>query len=201
MRRGRSSRNDGDKSNGLDVFAGELGDGRAGAVVVDESESDIGVAGVFGFRGDDPGSSANRFGIGGGVVRALKRPSQALLLTALPRALAAGTISSPYQQRTKMLVPSSLLAIVALAGTATAVAPRQRKHKAAMPQLELITEEEDVHSQGQENAPAVRAPGQKLRTKTADGPVDAEKAKKQKKRKSLVDFETFNKPEEAKKDI
>ncbi|KAF7197514.1 hypothetical protein HII31_01324 [Pseudocercospora fuligena] len=78
-------------------------------------------------------------------------------------------------------------------------APRQRKQKPAMPQLELITEEEDVHSQGQENAPAVKPAGQKLRTKTADGPVDAEKAKKQKKRKSLVDFETFNKPEEAKK--
>ncbi|EME81330.1 uncharacterized protein MYCFIDRAFT_81397 [Pseudocercospora fijiensis CIRAD86] len=78
-------------------------------------------------------------------------------------------------------------------------APRQRKQKAVMPQLELITEEEDVHSQGQENAPAVKPAGQKLRTKTADGPVDAEKAKKQKKRKSLVDFATFNKPEEAKK--
>ncbi|KXT09166.1 hypothetical protein AC579_7287 [Pseudocercospora musae] len=78
-------------------------------------------------------------------------------------------------------------------------APRQRKQKPVMPQLELITEEEDVHSQGQENAPAVKPAGQKLKTKTADGPVDAEKTKKQKKRKSLVDFATFNKPEEAKK--
>lgn len=78
-------------------------------------------------------------------------------------------------------------------------APRQRKQKVVKPQLELITEEEDVHSQGQENAPAVKPVGHKLKTKTADGPVDAEKAQKQKKRKSLVDFATFNKPEEAKK--
>lgn len=85
-------------------------------------------------------------------------------------------------------------------------APRQRKQKVAMPALEMVTEEnEDVHSQGQENAPSTKASaGTKIKTKVHDGddpsnPVDVAVKKKQKKRKSLVDFETFNKPEEAKK--
>lgn len=79
------------------------------------------------------------------------------------------------------------------------MAPRQRKQKPAMPQLELITE--DVDEDEQEMAKPAPT---KIKTKTVDGidpskPVDAEKQKKQKKRKSIVDFATFNKPEEAKK--
>ncbi|GIZ48838.1 hypothetical protein CKM354_001188400 [Cercospora kikuchii] len=85
-------------------------------------------------------------------------------------------------------------------------APRQRKQKAAAPMLDIVTEEpEDVHSQGQENDAASRPTAAKtIKTKTHDGddpekPTDAATKKKQKKRKSLVDFETFNKPEAAKK--
>jgi DNA repair exonuclease SbcCD ATPase subunit len=84
-------------------------------------------------------------------------------------------------------------------------APRQRKQKPTMPMLEMVTEEaEDVHSQGQENSATTKPAANKIKTKTHDGddpekPVDAATKKKQKKRKSLVDFETFNKPEAAKK--
>ncbi|USW56053.1 hypothetical protein Slin15195_G093720 [Septoria linicola] len=85
-------------------------------------------------------------------------------------------------------------------------APKQRKQKAVMPMLEMVTEEaEDVHSQGQENAPAAKPAATKtIKTKVHDGddpanPTDAATKKKQKKRKSLVEFETFNKPEAAKK--
>lgn len=49
------------------LVVGELGDGRLG-VDVDSSEDDVDVSDIFGFRGDDFGLSANRFGIGGGVV-------------------------------------------------------------------------------------------------------------------------------------
>lgn len=84
-------------------------------------------------------------------------------------------------------------------------APRQRKQKVAMPMLEMVTEEaENVHSQGQDNAPAVKpAAAKTIKTKVHDGddpanPPDAALKKKQKKRKSLVDFDTFNKPEAAK---
>lgn len=68
-------------------------------------------------------------------------------------------------------------------------AAAQRKPKA--PMLEMVTEEnEDVHSQGQENAP--KSKGMKLKTKTNDGPDEGrEPSKKRKPRKSLVEFDTF----------
>lgn len=70
-------------------------------------------------------------------------------------------------------------------------AAAQRKPKA--PMLEMVTEEnEDVHSQGQENAPKAKAGGMKLKTKTTDGPDETrEPSKKKRPRKSLVDFDTF----------
>lgn len=72
----------------------------------------------------------------------------------------------------------------------------QRKQKA--PVLEMVTEEsEDVHSQGQENAPKTKAGGMKLKTKTNDGPDETrEPSKKKKPRKSLVEFDTFRASEE-----
>ena len=72
----------------------------------------------------------------------------------------------------------------------------QRKQKA--PLLEMVTEEsEDVHSQGQENAPKTKAGGMKLKTKTNDGPDETrEPSKKKKPRKSLVEFDTFRASEE-----
>jgi hypothetical protein len=72
----------------------------------------------------------------------------------------------------------------------------QRKQKA--PMLEMVTEEsEDVHSQGQENAPKTKAAGMKLKTKTSDGPDETrEPSKKKKPRKSLVEFDTFRASEE-----
>jgi hypothetical protein len=72
----------------------------------------------------------------------------------------------------------------------------QRKQKA--PMLEMVTEEsEDVHSQGQENAPKTKAAGMKLKTKTNDGPDETrEPSKKKKPRKSLVEFDTFRASEE-----
>lgn len=78
-------------------------------------------------------------------------------------------------------------------------APRQRKQKAVVPTLEMVTEEsEDVHSQGQENA---NKP-QKVKTKTTDGSdteKPAEVKRKKKVRKSLVDFASFNPEPEVKK--
>ncbi|CAK4034740.1 Hypothetical predicted protein [Lecanosticta acicola] len=82
-------------------------------------------------------------------------------------------------------------------------APRQRKQKAVMPALEMVTEEaEDVHSQGQENAPAAKP--SKVKTKTTDGPdpdkpAEAADKKKKKPRKSLVDFASFNAEPDVKK--
>ena len=75
-------------------------------------------------------------------------------------------------------------------------AAAQRKTKA--PVLEMVTEEtEDVHSQGQENAPKAKAGAMKLKTKTADGPDETrEPSKKKRPRKSLVDFDTFRASEE-----
>lgn len=77
-------------------------------------------------------------------------------------------------------------------------AAAQRKSKP--PMLEMVTEEsEDVHAQGQENAPKEKAGGMKLKTKTNDGPDEnREPSKKSKKkpRKSLVDFDTFRASEE-----
>jgi hypothetical protein len=72
----------------------------------------------------------------------------------------------------------------------------QRKTKA--PVLEMVTEEtEDVHSQGQENAPKAKSGAMKLKTKTADGPDETrEPSKKKRPRKSLVDFDTFRASEE-----
>jgi hypothetical protein len=72
----------------------------------------------------------------------------------------------------------------------------QRKQKA--PMLEMVTEEsEDVHSQGQENAPKTKAGAMKLKTKTNDGPDETrEPSKKKKPRKSLVEFDTFRASEE-----
>jgi len=72
----------------------------------------------------------------------------------------------------------------------------QRKTKA--PMLEMVTEEtEDVHSQGQENAPKAKAGAMKLKTKTTDGPDETrEPSKKKRPRKSLVDFDTFRASEE-----
>lgn len=77
-------------------------------------------------------------------------------------------------------------------------AAAQRKPKA--PQLEMVTEEnEDVHSQGQENAEKAtgKAGGMKLKTKTNDGPDETrEPSKKRRPRKSLVEFDTFRASEE-----
>ncbi|KAM0700066.1 hypothetical protein Q7P36_000278 [Cladosporium allicinum] len=75
-------------------------------------------------------------------------------------------------------------------------AAAQRKTKA--PVLEMVTEEtEDVHSQGQENAPKAKAGAMKLKTKTTDGPDETrEPSKKKRPRKSLVDFDTFRASEE-----
>jgi hypothetical protein len=75
-------------------------------------------------------------------------------------------------------------------------AARQRKPKA--PMLEMVTEEsEDVHSQGQENAPKAKPVGMKLKTKTTDGPDEIrEPSKKKRPRKSLVDFDTFRASED-----
>ncbi|KAM0704891.1 hypothetical protein Q7P35_007678 [Cladosporium inversicolor] len=72
----------------------------------------------------------------------------------------------------------------------------QRKQKA--PMLEMVTEEsEDVHAQGQENAPKTKAGGMRLKTKTNDGPDETrEPSKKKKPRKSLVEFDTFRASEE-----
>ena len=72
----------------------------------------------------------------------------------------------------------------------------QRKTKA--PMLEMVTEEsEDVHSQGQENAPKAKSGAMKLKTKTTDGPDETrEPSKKKRPRKSLVDFDTFRASEE-----
>lgn len=72
----------------------------------------------------------------------------------------------------------------------------QRKQKA--PMLEMVTEEsEDVHSQGQENAPKTKAGAMKLKTKTNDGPDETRQpSKKKKPRKSLVEFDTFRASEE-----
>jgi chromosome segregation ATPase len=74
--------------------------------------------------------------------------------------------------------------------------PTSRKPKP--PMLEMVTEEsEDVHSQGQENAPKTKAAGMKLKTKTTDGPDETrEPIKKKKPRKSLVEFDTFRASEE-----
>ncbi|KAM3413944.1 hypothetical protein BST61_g10614 [Cercospora zeina] len=112
-----------------------------------------------------------------------------------PTAVAAST-----KQKKLPLAPADSNAKVKKA------APRQRKQKAAAPMLDIVTEEpEDVHSQGQENAAAVKpAAAKTIKTKVHDGddpqnPTDAATKKKQKKRKSLVDYETFNKPEAAKK--
>jgi hypothetical protein len=71
-----------------------------------------------------------------------------------------------------------------------------RKTKA--PMLEMVTEEtEDVHSQGQENAPKAKSGAMKLKTKTTDGPDETrEPSKKKRPRKSLVDFDTFRASEE-----
>ncbi|EMC96000.1 hypothetical protein BAUCODRAFT_34762 [Baudoinia panamericana UAMH 10762] len=81
-------------------------------------------------------------------------------------------------------------------------APAQRKPKTA-PALEMVTEEaEDVHSLGQENAnkPAAKETGMKIKTKIADGPTDADGAKKKPKiRKSIHEFATFNAEPEVKK--
>ena len=79
--------------------------------------------------------------------------------------------------------------------------PRQQKPK---PALEMVTEEnepEDVHKQGQENAPAQTL---KVKTKTSDGPGEAKDTtaaakKKPKLRKSLADFTSFNPDAEVEK--
>jgi len=82
------------------------------------------------------------------------------------------------------------------ANAQTKISAAQRKAKP--PMLEMVTEEsEDVHSQGQENAPKPKAAGMKLKTKTTDGPDETrEPSKKKKPRKSLVEFDTFRASEE-----
>ncbi|KAH9827547.1 hypothetical protein Tdes44962_MAKER02805 [Teratosphaeria destructans] len=78
-------------------------------------------------------------------------------------------------------------------------APVQRKRQAA-PALASVAEgDEDVHSQGQENAngkpaAAAAAGGMKIKTKLLDGSEhdNPDLAKKKKIRKSLVDFASFN---------
>ncbi|KAK3706200.1 hypothetical protein LTR37_012901 [Vermiconidia calcicola] len=75
-----------------------------------------------------------------------------------------------------------------------------RKPKQA---LEVLTEEDedDIHKQGQENAavptkPAAKEQTLKIKTKTSDGPAELSK---QKKRKSLADFASFNPEPEVEK--
>ncbi|EME42575.1 hypothetical protein DOTSEDRAFT_81413 [Dothistroma septosporum NZE10] len=79
-------------------------------------------------------------------------------------------------------------------------AGRPRKQKATLPALEMVMEEaEDAHSQGQENAPAAKS-ATKVRTKTTDGSDEQSgDVEKRKKRKSLVDFASFNPEPEVKK--
>jgi hypothetical protein len=102
--------------------------------------------------------------------------------------------TSPVAQKTakQPLAPAS--SSKANGQTKKPAAQRKQKH----PMLEMVTEEsEDVHSQGQENAPKAKVGGMKLKTKTTDGPDSTrEPSKKKKPRKSLVDFDTFRASEE-----
>jgi DNA repair exonuclease SbcCD ATPase subunit len=81
------------------------------------------------------------------------------------------------------------------------VPPKKQRQQKPKPALEMVTEEnepDDVHKQGQENAPAQTL---KIKTKTTDGPGETKDGakKKPKLRKSLADFTSFNPDAEVEK--